>query len=56
MVYRAELEKSKCSSDEEEDGESINNKTFPTRSTLDQIFAENKGERTAESHATKMEV
>ena len=33
-----------------------NNQTFPTGSTLDQRFAENEGERTAESHAAKMEV
>ena len=33
-----------------------NNKTFPARSILDQRFAENEGERTAESYAAKMEV
>ena len=48
--------KKKCSSDEEEDNESINNKKISTRSTLDQRFAENEGERTAESHTAKMEV
>ena len=31
-------------------------KTFPTGSTLDQTFEENEGERTAESHTSKMEV
>ena len=48
MVHLAELEKSKCYSNEEEDDESIKNKTFPTRSTFDQIFAENEGVPTAE--------
>ena len=38
IVHRPELEKSKCSSDEGEDDKSINNKTFPTRSILDQKF------------------
>ena len=41
MVHLAELEKAKFYSDEEEDDEIINNKTFTTRSTLDQIFVEN---------------
>ena len=43
MVRQAELEKANCSSDKEEDDESINNKTFPTRSTLDRIFLESEG-------------
>ena len=34
--------------------DSDNNKTFPTRSTLYQGFVENEGERTAESHASKL--
>ena len=33
-----------------------NNKTFPTRSTLDQRFVENEGVPTAESPTAKMEV
>ena len=47
MVHRAELEKAKCSSYEEEYDKSINNKKISTGSTLDQIFVENEGERTA---------
>ena len=56
MVHQAEPEKAKCSSDEEEEKESINNKTFPTRSTLDQRFAENEGVLNAESPTANMEV
>ena len=33
-----------------------NNKTFPTRSTLDQRLVKNKGEPTAESPTSYMEV
>ena len=33
-----------------------NHETFPTRSTLDQRFAENKGVPTAESPTAKIEV
>ena len=32
------------------------NETFPTRSTLEQIFVENEGLTTAESHTAKIEV
>ena len=56
MVHQSELEKSKCSSDEEENDESINNKKFPIRSTLDQRFVENEGVPTAESPTAEMEV
>ena len=41
----------------EQTAESPNsNQTFPTRSTLDQRFAENEGVPTAESPTAKMEV
>ena len=53
MMHQAELENENCSSDEEEDDKSINNKTFPTRSTLDQRFMENKGVPSAESPTPK---
>ena len=42
MLQQVEIEKAKCSSDEEEDDKSIKNKTFPKRSTLDQRFAGNE--------------
>ena len=56
MVHREELEKAKCSSNEEEEDKSISNKIFPTRSTLDQRFVENEGLPTAESPTANMEV
>ena len=56
MVHQSELEKAKCSSDEEEDDESISNKKFPTGSTLDQRFVENEGVPTAESPTAEIEV
>ena len=41
MVHQAELENAKCSSDEEEDNESINNKNFPIKPKLEQGVAVN---------------